>query len=162
MKTFFTTLLLAVFCLLSSNQVSAQKNSIRVLLAKNGFSWDTDIVSPSYFDKEKDLNGTTAVTKLGFKPGEKTTTTANVLNAITNLDYQPMSLKEALQFRDPINGFYAGMYVGKTTVFLGSSFQIRGKTYFPVLRWDEKTKKGSIKMTADPFCCEETNIVVKR
>ncbi len=155
-----TTLLLAVFCLFSSHAI-AQKGSIQKLLEKNGFEWKSGVAKPSDFDKEKGLDGKTEVTKLSFGPGEKKTTTTNVLNSVKSLNFTPLGFKEALQFRDPANELYAGMHKGKTTVFLGSSVRVGKKTYYPTLYWDKETEKGTIVMTDDPFCCE-INIVVKR
>ncbi len=161
MKT-FTTFLLAVLCLFSSHAFG-QKGSIQKLLEKNGYKWNaSEIAEPSDFDNESDLGVETEVTKLKREEDE-TITTTSVLNLINKLNFTPLSLKESLQHRertyvpDILDAYY-----GKTVVFLGSSIQFRGKTYYPVLRCQKGSKKGVVEMTDNPFCRKEAvDIVVK-
>lgn len=162
MKTLKTILLLAVFCLFSS-RTFGQKGSIEKLLEKNDFEWqESALAHPDDFDKENELGEGVEMMRLAYGRGKQATTTDIVLNSIKQLHFTPANLKEALQFRDTRNELYAGMYYGKKTVFLGSSIRIGTKVYYPILHWQEKTKKGVITMTDDPFCCEDVNIVVKR
>ncbi len=160
MKT-FTTILLTVFCLFTS-RATAQTGSIRSLLEKNGFEWQSSLAQPSDFDNESDLGAQTEVTKLKREEDEKVTTTG-VLSLIDTLNFTPLSLKESLQYReDTYIPDIIDVYHERTVVFFGSSVQVRGKTYYPILRWQEGSKKGIVTMTDNPFCCkEEVDIVVK-
>lgn len=159
MKT-LTTFLLAVLCLFSSHTF-AQKGSIEKLLKKNDFEWKSGFVSPEDFDNEKGLNTETEGEYLTFDPEGSMVTPTFALSLVKKFNFTPMSLKEALQFRNPQDRHYAGMYSGKTTVFLGSSILVGEKAYYPILLWPKEASKGMILMTADPFCCTEVNIVVK-
>lgn len=162
MKTYVITTLLAVLCLFSS-RAFGQKGSIQKLLEENGYKWDgSEIAEPSDFDSETDLGTETEVTKLKREEDEMVTTT-NVVNLINNLNFTPLSLKESLQHRERTYvPDILDVYYGRTVVFLGSSIQVRGKTYYPVLRCQKGSKKGVITMTNDPFCSkEEVDIVVK-